>query len=219
MVQSKQQCPHFYVQSEVVVDGVTRRLAELNQDKRATRTTMTVALVRACVAALRKYPQFNSVWTPDGLLQAEDVNLGVAIALDDGLLAPALLQADRVDLAGTTEALRDLVERTRLQRLRPAEITGATFTLSNLGMFAVTAFTAIITPPQVAILATARPTERVVLTDDGPVRTSVMTATLSSDHRAIDGVDAARFMETFKNAIEAPEQLLPAPLTLKEATS
>jgi pyruvate dehydrogenase E2 component (dihydrolipoamide acetyltransferase) len=217
MVQSKQQVPHFYVETEVTLDGANERLAQLNQDHGAPRTTMTVALVRACVTALAEHPQFNSVWTPEGLLQADDVNVGVAIAIDDGLLAPAVLQADRLDVRGTATALRDLIERTRLQRLRPEEISGATFTLSNLGMFAVTAFTAIVTPPQVAILATARATERCVLTDGGPVRTSILTATLSADHRAVDGVDAARFLETFKNAMEAPERLLPAaPLTTKE---
>lgn len=218
MAESKQQVPHFYLQTEVVVDGVNRRLAELNQNPDLPRTTMTVALVRACVAALKEHPQFNRVWTADGLMEVEDINVGVAIALDDGLLAPALLQADRLDVAATTVALRELVERTRLQRLRPDEMTDATFTLSNLGMFPVTAFTAIVTPPQVAILATARPTERLVTGDKGPVARSVMTATLSSDHRAVDGIDAARFLETFKHAIEAPEELLPASVTEKEAT-
>src|SRR5205807_1802449 len=122
---------------------------------------------------------------------------GVAIGLDDGLVAPALLRADQLDLAKTAAALADLVERARSTKLRPAEMSEATFTLSNLGMFDVSAFTAIVTPPQVAILATARPVER--WTGDGT--TSLMTATLSSDHRAVDGIDAARFLETFKEAM------------------
>ena len=121
---------------------------------------MTAALVRACVFALREHPQFNAIWTEDGLLQADDVNVGIAIALDDGLVAPALLTVDRLDARETAAALSDLAERARAQRLRPAELGEATFTLSNLGMFGVTAFTAIVTPPQVAILATARPVER-----------------------------------------------------------
>jgi pyruvate dehydrogenase E2 component (dihydrolipoamide acetyltransferase) len=219
MVESKQQAPHFYVQTEVVVDGARDRLAELNQDAGAPRVTMTVALVRACVAALRAHPQFNSVWTADGLLQADEVNVGIAIALDDGLVAPALLGADTLDVTATAAALRDLAERARTQRLRPAEISGATFTLSNLGMFDVTAFTAIVTPPQVAILATARAVERWLVEDEKPARAAVLTATLSADHRAVDGVDAARFLETFKKAIEDPETLLPEPTDLKEAMS
>jgi pyruvate dehydrogenase E2 component (dihydrolipoamide acetyltransferase) len=215
MVESKQQAPHFYVQTEVQMDAVRDRLAALNE-RGGTHATMTVALVRACVEALRAHPKANAVWTPDGLLQASSVNLGIAIALDDGLVAPALLAADELDVEATATALRDLVERSRAMRLRPAEMTEATFTLSNLGMFDVSAFTAIVTPPQVAILAVARPVERWVFEEGHPVRQSVMTATLSADHRALDGVDAARFLQTFKQAIEDSETLLPEP-ELKEA--
>jgi pyruvate dehydrogenase E2 component (dihydrolipoamide acetyltransferase) len=219
MVESKQQAPHFYVQTEAAVNGVQARLASLNAAEGAPRTTMTAALVRACVAALREHRQFNSVWTKDGLLQADEINVGIAIALDGGLVAPALLAADELDARATAAGLRDLAERARSQRLRPEELSGATFTLSNLGMFDVTAFTAIVTPPQVAILATARPVERVVLQDGAPASASVLTATLSADHRAVDGVDAARFLETFKKALEDAESLLPEPNDLKEAMS
>jgi len=219
MTESKQQAPHFYVQTEVAVNRVQARLAELNAAEGAPRTTMTAALVRACVAALREHRQFNSVWTKDGLLQADEINVGIAIALEGGLVAPALLAADELDTRATAAGLRDLAERARSQRLRPEELGGATFTISNLGMFDVTAFTAIVTPPQVAILATARPVERVVLQDGLPATASVLTATLSADHRAVDGVDAARFLETFKQALEDAQSLLPEPNDLKEAMS
>jgi pyruvate dehydrogenase E2 component (dihydrolipoamide acetyltransferase) len=212
MVESKQQVPHFYVQTEVAVDALRDRLAEL---KERVHVTMTAALVRACVAALRGHRRFNAVWTPDGLLEADEINVGIAIALDDGLLAPALLGADALDVAGTAAALGDLAERARSGRLRPRELSDATFTLSNLGMFQVSAFTAIVTPPQVAILATARPVDR--LTPAGPA--SLLTATLSADHRAVDGADAARFLETFKQAIEDPDSLLPEPSVVEEAMS
>src|SRR5436305_15314807 len=94
MVESKQQAPHFYVQTEVAVDAVRERLAALNEDADAPRVTMTAALVLACAAALGAHPKFNSVWTPDGLFQADEINIGIAIALDDGLVAPALPGAD-----------------------------------------------------------------------------------------------------------------------------
>jgi pyruvate dehydrogenase E2 component (dihydrolipoamide acetyltransferase) len=217
MVESKQQAPHFYVQTEVAMNGVRDRLEALNE-RGGPRATMTVALVRACVEALRHHPKLNSVWTPEGLLQASPVNLGIAIALDEGLVAPALLGADELEVDAIATALRDLVERARASRLRPAEMTEATFTLSNLGMFNVSAFTAIVTPPQVAILAVARPVERWSFEGGQPVPRSVMTATLSADHRALDGVDAARFLETFKQAIESSETILPEP-ELKEAMS
>jgi pyruvate dehydrogenase E2 component (dihydrolipoamide acetyltransferase) len=204
MVESKRQAPHFYVQTEVTVDAVGDRLEALNEAAEAPRVTMTAALVLACAVTLRAHPRFNSVWTPDGLLQADEVNLGIAIALDDGLIAPALLGADRLDVRAAGTALSDLTERAHAQRLRPAELSSATFTLSNLGMFDVTAFTAIVTPPQVAILATARAVERWT----GARSTRMLTATLSADHRAVDGVDAARFLETFKRTLEDSSTLL-----------
>jgi pyruvate dehydrogenase E2 component (dihydrolipoamide acetyltransferase) len=218
MVESKQQAPHFYAETQIAVDAVRDRLAELNAEADAPRTTMTVALIRACVIALREHSQLNSVWTPDGLLQADEVNLGIAIALEDGLVAPALLGAENLDTPATAAALRDLVERARVKRLRPAEMTDATFTLSNLGMFEITGFTAIVTPPQVAILATGRPVERCVLVDGEPQAVGLMTVTLSSDHRAVDGIDAARFLTTFKHAMEDPATLLSGTYHPKEAT-
>src|SRR5581483_11754290 len=219
MTQSKQEVPHFYVQTEVVVDEVQRRLAELNDERVGPRVTMTAGLVQACVAALAEHARFNAVWTSEGLLEVEEINPGIAVCLDDGLVAPALLSAHRLDLVQTAAAVSDLVERARSQRLRPAELSEATFTLSNLGMFDVTAFTAIVTPPQVAIMATGRPVARWIDGDEGPVQASVLTATLSCDHRAVDGVDAARFVGTFKAAMEDAEALFRGAGDLKEAMS
>jgi pyruvate dehydrogenase E2 component (dihydrolipoamide acetyltransferase) len=208
MAESKRDAPHFYVQTEVAVDALLAVLARRDEDPSLPHATVTVALARACVEALREHPRFNSVWTPEGLLAVEQINLGVAIAIDDGLLAPALLDAGSIGPSATATALRDLAERARSGRLRPAEISEATFTLSNLGMFDVTAFSAIITPPQVAILATARAIERWSFSGGEPSARTTLTATLSADHRAVDGADAARFLATFKQAIEDPETLL-----------
>ena len=202
MVESKQQAPHFYVQTEVVMDRVVDALQHANSNGTTARISVTAPLLRACVEALRAEPLLNGVWTDAGPLVATEVNIGVAIALEDGLLAPAILGADRLDLAELAMALRDLAERARSKRLTPSELSDATFTLSNLGMFDVTAFTAIIPPPQIAILATARPVERWLIRDGQPTSQSVLTATLSADHRAVDGVVAARFLETFKKALE-----------------
>jgi pyruvate dehydrogenase E2 component (dihydrolipoamide acetyltransferase) len=128
----------------------------------------------------------------------------VAIALDDGLIAPALLDCRDRGIADLATGLGDLVARTRAGKLRAPEIGEGTFTLSNLGMFDVTAFTAIITPPQVAILATAKTVERPVVRDGEVVVRRTMSATLSSDHRVVDGVGAAGFLGTLKGLIEAP---------------
>ena len=218
MTDSKQQAPHFYVQTEVVMDGLNTILEE-ESARTGERVTATAALVAACAAALRAQPQFNAVWTTDGLFQAEEVNVGVAVALDAGLIAPALLGADRLDLGETAAALRDLVQRARDGKLRGTEINDATFTLSNLGMFDVSAFTAIVTPPQVAILATGRALPRLVPVDGEARVVSILTATLSADHRAVDGAEAARFLEAFKGAIEDPRSLLSKPEQLEEARS
>jgi pyruvate dehydrogenase E2 component (dihydrolipoamide acetyltransferase) len=220
MTESKQQAPHFYVATEIEMDAVSELVADANAREPEVRVTATAALVQACAAALRAHPQVNRVWTEDGLLETDDVNVGVAIALDEGLIAPALLGAGDFDLRETAIALRDLVERARTKKLKPAELSDATFTLSNLGMFDVSAFTAIVTPPQVAILATGRSIPRLLPDGDGGARTaSVLTATLSADHRALDGAEAATFLGTLKSSLERPEWLLTNEGHLEEAKS
>lgn len=204
---SKRDAPHFYASTEIEMDAVGAFIAE-ESTRTGGRITPTAALVCACAAALRSCPRVNSVWTDEGLLQVHEINVGVAIALEDGLIAPALLGADELDLACTAAALDDLVERARAGRLRPAELSDATFTLSNLGMFQISAFSAIVTPPQVAILAVGRTTARVVPDDGGPRVASVLTATLSVDHRALDGADAARFLGALKETLEMTSRAL-----------
>lgn len=207
MTESKQQAPHFYVSTEIEMDAAVEALSGVGAEE-GVRVTATSALVRACAIALARHPRANSVWTAEGLLQADEIHVGVAVALEDGLIAPALLGAGRLDLVQTAAALTDLVARARAKKLRPPELSDATFTLSNLGMFDVSSFSAIVTPPQVAILATGRSIPRVLPADGGTRTASVMTATLSVDHRALDGADAAAFLETFKSVLEAPNALL-----------
>jgi pyruvate dehydrogenase E2 component (dihydrolipoamide acetyltransferase) len=207
MTESKQQAPHFYVSAEVETDALSAALAE-ESDRAGVRISASAGLVRAAALALRAHPRVNSVWTEEGLLQVRDVNVGVAIALPDGLIAPALLGAGDLGLAETGQALADLVERARTKKLRGSELTDATFTVSNLGMFGVSQFAAIVTPPQVAILATGRSQPRLLPSAGGPRTAAVMTATLSVDHRALDGADAAAFLDTFREAVEAPDSLL-----------
>lgn len=219
MSESKRTVPHFYVQAEVSVDSLLDAIDRLNAEDRAAKITMTAGLVAACIHTLREHPEANSVWTEEGLLRAEDVNVGVAVALDDGLLAPALLGVDGLGLPELAQALRELVERARAGRLRVPELTQGTFTLSNLGMFAVSAFAAIVTPPQVAVLATARPCERWIVEDGKAVVRKVMTVTLSADHRALDGADAARFLETFGATVQDPAALVGDAVQREEAIS
>ncbi|HEY6740047.1 MAG TPA: 2-oxo acid dehydrogenase subunit E2, partial [Actinopolymorphaceae bacterium] len=199
MTESKQQVPHFYLSTEIEMDALLATADAANAGRaREDRVTVTAYLLRAVALTLREHPAFNAVWNGDIVEQVDAINLGVAIALDEGLIAPALLDCADRGVADLAAGLTDLVTRTRAGKLRAPEIGEGTFTLSNLGMFDVTAFTAIITPPQVAILATARTVERAVVRDGSVTVRRVMTATLSSDHRVVDGVGAARFLGTLK---------------------
>jgi pyruvate dehydrogenase E2 component (dihydrolipoamide acetyltransferase) len=205
MVESKTQVPHFYLSTEVEMDALLALVDAMNAERgRDDRLTVTAFLVRALAMTLVEHPAFNAAWRGDVVERWDAINIGVAIALDDGLVAPALLDCRGRDVDDLARGLADLVERTRAGKLRAPEIGEATFTLSNLGMFEITQFTAIITPPQVAILATARTVERAVVRDGAVVVRRTMTITLSSDHRVVDGVGAARFLGTLKAFLEAP---------------
>jgi pyruvate dehydrogenase E2 component (dihydrolipoamide acetyltransferase) len=206
MVKSKQEAPHFYVATEVEVDAAVAETGRLAAES-GQRVTLTSLLVRASAAALREHPELNAVWSEEGLVRMNAINVGVAIALDDGLIAPALLGCDALSTLEVSAALRDLVERARAGKLRGSEMTGATFTLSNLGMFEVNAFAAIVTPPQVAILATGKASRVPRYDGDELVPRTVLTATVSADHRAVDGAEVGRFMNTFKRTLENPTLL------------
>ena len=206
MTQSKQEAPHFYVTTDILMQRVLGAADEHNEGRsREERVTLTAFLVRAAALALAEHRSFNAVWSGATLELVDSINIGVAIAVPDGLIAPALLDCEHRDVLSIARGLRDLVERSRTGKWRAPEINDATFTLSNLGMFEVTAFTAIVTPPQVAILATAKVQQLPRLVDGAVVAAPVMTATLSSDHRAVDGAAAARLLGTFKARLEDPQ--------------
>ena len=205
MTESKQQVPHFYLSTDIDMDALLAVAEAVNRGRsREERVTVTAFLLRAVALTLAEHPAFNAAWAGDTVERWEAMNIGVAIAIDDGLIAPALLDCRDRGIADLAAGLGDLVARTRAGKLRAAEIGEGTFTLSNLGMFDVSSFTAIITPPQVAILATAKTVERPVVRGGQVVVRKVMTATLSSDHRVVDGVGAAGFLGTLKRVIEEP---------------
>jgi pyruvate dehydrogenase E2 component (dihydrolipoamide acetyltransferase) len=205
MVESKTTAPHFYLSTDIEMDGLLDAVDVANQGRaREDRVTVTAFLLRAVALTLAEHPAFNAAWNGEVVERWDAINIGVAIALDEGLIAPALLDCRDRGIADLAAGLADLVTRTRAGRLRAPEIGEGTFTLSNLGMFDVSQFTAIITPPQVAILATAKTVERPVVRDGAVVVRRMMNATLSSDHRVVDGVGAARFLATLKGLLEAP---------------
>jgi len=196
MVQSKQSAPHFYISRDLEMDAALDALATLNAGRAAdARVSVTALLVRALAQTLTAFPAFNAVWEGETLELVDAVNISVAIDLGDGgLIAPALLGCQAKSTETIAADLRDLVTRTRAGRLRAAEISEGTFTLTNLGMLGVSSFAAIITPPQVSTLATGSTEARPVVRDGQVVVRRMMTATLSSDHRAVDGAGAARLL-------------------------
>jgi pyruvate dehydrogenase E2 component (dihydrolipoamide acetyltransferase) len=199
--------PHFYLVREVNVS----RLAtwrERASKQTGTRITYTDLLVRLVAAAVSRHPRVNVSWKDGSIVQHADVNIGLAVALDDGLVVPVLHRADTLGLAEIAARREDLVTRAQGGKLRPADIQGGSFTISNLGMYGVDAFNAIVNPPQAAILAVGRIAERVVPLNGQPAVQPTMMLTLSCDHRALDGARGAEFLGALAELVEEPLALI-----------
>ena len=202
MLASWQQIPHIMLTMDIEMTQ-----AEVMRQRFIVRfgggISMTAVLVKACAAALRQHPVLNSYFRDDRILVMPEVNVGVAVALEQGLIVPVVRQADEKGLLQIGQEVSDLSRRARDGSLRPEDVMDGTFTISNLGMLGVDHFTAIINPPQVAILAVGRIAPRFVPDEAGqPALRSLMTVTLSVDHRAVDGAAAARFLATIKGILE-----------------
>jgi pyruvate dehydrogenase E2 component (dihydrolipoamide acetyltransferase) len=203
MAASKREVPHFYVSADVAMDPLLATARELRFSRDGgPKITVTALLLHRLAATLVAHPAFNAVATEEGFVRVDAVNIGVAIALDEGLIAPAILDCRALDPAALAARLEDLVGRARSGRLRPDELSGPTFTLSNLGAYPVRSFAAIVPPPQVAILATGRAEQRAVVVDGAVVPRTMLSATLSADHRGVDGAAAGAFLATFKELVE-----------------
>jgi len=207
MTQSWTTAPHFYLVREV---NVGRLATWRKRAKAATgaRITYTDLLVRIVAAALAQQPRVNVAWKDGAILPNAAINIGLAVAVEDGLVVPVLHGADTLGLADIAARREDLVARAQAGKLRPADIQGGGFTISNLGMYGVDAFDAIVNPPQAAILAVGRIADRVVAVNGQPVVQPTMVLTLSCDHRALDGARGAQFLSTLADLIEEPLALL-----------
>ena len=199
--------PHFYLFREVTVGRLAawRQQAEKQTGGRITYTDLLVKLV---AAALARHPAVNASWRDGAITRHAEINIGLAVAVEDGLIVPVIHRADTLGLAAIAARREDVVSRGQGGKLRPADIQGGTFTISNLGMFGVDAFNAIVNPPQAAILAVGRIADRVVALDGQPAVQPTMMLTLSCDHRALDGARAARFLGDLADLIEEPLALL-----------
>ena len=203
--------PHFFVSR----DADATALAEVREQlgpgvERASKVKLThTDLIVALVArVLTKHPRINASWAGNGIRVNPDVNVAIAMAVDDGVVAAVIPNTAKIGIDEIAVQRKELTERARAGKLRPSDISGGTFTISNLGMYQVDGFTAIITPPQAAILAVGRIADRVVAVDRKPVVRSMVTMTLSSDHRVIDGARAALFMNDLVEAMREPEKWL-----------
>jgi pyruvate dehydrogenase E2 component (dihydrolipoamide acetyltransferase) len=196
--------PHFFLTREVDAEALNeakRNLSPEIEKSYAVKLTHTDLLVAVVARTLARHSRMNASWTGEGIRENPEVNVALAMAVDDGVVAPVIRNAGKTRLGEIAAQRHDLTERARSGKLRPADLADGTFTISNLGMFGVDAFTAIIIPPQAAILAVGAIADRVVAIDDRPTVRPMMTLTLSSDHRVVDGARSAEFMRDLAQSI------------------
>jgi pyruvate dehydrogenase E2 component (dihydrolipoamide acetyltransferase) len=204
MTQSKAPVPHFYVTTEIAMERAVSLREELQALPGAPKVTFTDLLVRACALSLGRHPGVNASFQGQAIRRYRAAHIGIAVALDEGLITPVLRDCDAKGLLQIAAETRELVERARQRKLRAAELGGATFTVSNLGMFPVDEFSAIINPPEGAILAVGAIVEKPVVVDGAVGVGKRMRVTLACDHRVMDGAMGARFLGDLKALLEAP---------------
>jgi pyruvate dehydrogenase E2 component (dihydrolipoamide acetyltransferase) len=213
LAEAKATIPHFYVSMDIEIDALIDLMKQLNvkapkEGPGAYAITINDLVIKASAATLRQIPTVNASWTEDGMAFYDDVDISVAVAIPDGLITPIIRQADRKGLATISAEMKDLAARARAGKLKPEEFQGGGFSISNMGMFGVTEFAAIINPPQGAILAVAAGQKRPVVKNDALAIATVMTCTLSVDHRVVDGALGAQWLRAFKKVVEDPLSLL-----------
>lgn len=205
--ESKFTAPHFYVTVEINMGKVWELRNRLNEVA-PVKISFNDLVVKACAVNLRKHPAINSSWLGDKIRINHDVNIGVAVAIPDGLLVPVVRYADMKSLSQINQEVKNLAGKAKNKKLGPDEMTGNTFTISNLGMFGVEDFTAIINPPDACIMAIGGINDKPVIENGAVVPGKIMKVTLSSDHRVVDGASAAAFLNDFKATLEDPIRLL-----------
>jgi pyruvate dehydrogenase E2 component (dihydrolipoamide acetyltransferase) len=186
-----------------------KKIKAQSQSSQSVSPTITDCLISLVAHVLERHPVMNASWANDTVRPNSSINISLAIAVGDGVVAPVIQNANKATLAEIATQRAAVTERARANRLLPSDLSGGTFTVSNLGMYKVDAFTAIITPPQSAVLAVGAVSDRVVAVDGNPAVRPVMTLSLSSDHRLIDGARAAAFLNDLVDAIRKPQESLP----------
>ncbi|MHC5353778.1 2-oxo acid dehydrogenase subunit E2 [Myroides sp. LJL115] len=207
LAESKFTAPHYYLTIEIAMDNAmeSRKIINALPD---TRVSFNDMVVKACAMALKKHPQVNSQWRDDATVINHHVNIGVAVAVEDGLVVPVLPFTDQMSLTSIGTNVKDLAGKAKSKKLTPAQMDGSTFTVSNLGMFGIQSFTSIINQPNSAILSVGAIVEKPVVRDGQIVVGNTMTVTLACDHRTVDGATGAQFLQTLKSFIENPVTML-----------
>ncbi len=205
--ESKFSAPHFYLKADINMGKVWDLRKQLNEVA-PVKLSFNDLVIKACAAALRKHPVINSSWMTDHIRQNNHVNIGVAVAVEDGLLVPVIRHADMKSLSQINVEVKNLAGKAKNKKLQPQEMAGNTFTISNLGMFGVDEFTAIINPPDACILAVGGIIDKPIVEDGRIVPARIMRVTLSCDHRVVDGASGAHFLNTLKEVLENPINLM-----------
>jgi pyruvate dehydrogenase E2 component (dihydrolipoamide acetyltransferase) len=209
LTSAKMLIPHYYLTMDCRIDNLMAMRAKLNEGGQGKfKLSVNDFVIKASALALMRVPEVNSSWTDTALLRHKHADIGVAVALDFGLITPIIFRADEKGLATISNEAKSLAERAREKKLKPAEFEGGSFSVSNLGMFGMRNFTAVINPPQSAILAVGAGEQRAVVVDGKVEVATVMTVTMSCDHRVIDGATGARFLQAFKQFVEEPASML-----------
>jgi pyruvate dehydrogenase E2 component (dihydrolipoamide acetyltransferase) len=208
LTESKPAVPHFYLTADCKVDDLLELRRTANEQAKV-KITLNDFVVKAVAGAFGDVPEANAIWTPDAIRRFSSVSIAVAVAVDGGLVTPVVRNVDRRSLTDISRTIAELAGRARQGRLRQPELEGGSFAVSNLGMYGIERFAAIISPPQAGILAVGAATKRPVVAEDGSLGVAtVMTVTLSGDHRVFDGVHAAQWLGALKKRLEHPLSIL-----------
>ncbi len=204
LTESKQNVPHFYLTVDCQVDKLISLKNEINSADENNKVTINDLIIKAVAFSMKKFPDINSSWIDNKILKYSNVDISIAVALDDGLITPIVKNADKKGILSISKEVKDLVSRARSGKLKPEEFQGGGFTISNLGMFGIKAFSAIINPPQSCIMAVGASKKQPIVMNEKIEIAEIMTVTLSVDHRAVDGALGAKFLNAFKHYIENP---------------
>ena len=208
LTESKQLAPHFYMTVDCNVDVLKQVRMELNEKVEGTKISINDLIIRASAIALKQVPEANASWTEEATLVYKTIDISVAVAIEGGLITPIIRDAGAKGVKEISVKMKDLANRAREGKLMPEEYQGGTFSISNLGMYGVKEFSAVINPPQGAILAIGAAEERPIIKDGAVAAATLMSCTLSVDHRVVDGAVGARFLSAFKRLIEDPLTML-----------